>query len=221
MQMQDSIFATLFISRNCKLPGGGGIRAIHFPVTASSRTIKYNPANPASSTPLSSASETRCNLLNSVSSGLSANVAWIEPIWVRNTAMRGLTACCEITVSPIINTTHNAAGAARLANVRVRASRTSKKITPHTMPAKCIRHSAYPTIAPAWSRDASTENAPGATTKLKNASLPSHRLKLRNSIVRSKFVNMISNQQNAVCVNLFHRALQLFHSGYIAHRVRH
>ena len=38
-----------------------------------------------------------------------------------------------------------------------------------------------------WSRLAKTRNAPGATTKLKNTSLPSHRLKHKNSTVRRKF----------------------------------
>ena len=38
----------------------------------------------------------------------------------------------------------------------------------------------------AWSRLAKIRNAPGATTKLRNTSLPSHKLKPRNSIVRRK-----------------------------------
>src|SRR5882672_10358460 len=47
----------------------------------------------------------------------------------------------------------------------------------HTTPIMCIHHSANPTIVPAWSRLAKIRNAPGATTKLRNTSLPSHKLK--------------------------------------------
>jgi hypothetical protein len=151
-----------------------------------SLTIKNIAANPASSTPLSSETEIRCNLPNSTSNGLSAAVAWIDPICTRSTAIFGLTACCDTTVSRIINATHSAAGVAKLANVRVRANRASRITMPHTTPIMCIHHNANPTIAPAWSLVAKIRNAPGATTKLKNTSLPSHRLSPRNSIVRSK-----------------------------------
>ena len=71
-----------------------------------------------------------------------------------------------------------------LANVRVLTSRASSTTIPQTTPIKCIHQSPYPTMAPAWSRLARTRNAPGATTKLRNTSLPSHRLKPRNSIMR-------------------------------------
>jgi len=151
--------------------------------------MKYMAANPTSRTPLSNETEIRCNLLNSASSGLSAPFAWkawIDPICTRSAATFGLTACCDTTVSRIISTTDNAAGVARLANVRVRASRASRITIPHTTPIMCIHHNANPTIAPAWSRPAKIRNAPGATTKLKNTSLPSHRLKPRNSSVRNK-----------------------------------
>ena len=85
-----------------------------------------------------------------------------------------------------MSTTNSAAGVAKLANVRVRNSRARRITIPHTTPIMCIHHNPYPTIAPAWSRLAKIRNAPGATTKLKNTSLPSHRLKPRNSIVRRK-----------------------------------
>ncbi len=153
-------------------------------VEANSRTIKYIAAKPASNTPLSSETEIRCNRLNSASSGLCSAVACIDPICTRSVAILGLTACCDTTVSRIISTTHNAAGVTRPANVFVLSKRASKITIPHTTPMKCIRHNANPTIAPAWSRLARIRNAPGATTKLRNTSLPSHRLKLRNSIVR-------------------------------------
>jgi hypothetical protein len=149
--------------------------------------MKYKAAIPASSTHPSRDAEIRCNFPNSASSGLFAAVAWIDPICTRSAAIFGLTACCETTVSRIINTTHNAAGVAKLANVRVLTKRASKSTIPQTTPIMCIHQSPYPTIAPAWSRLANIRNAPGATTKLRNASLPSHKLKPRNSIVRRRF----------------------------------
>jgi len=152
--------------------------------------MRYIAANPANSTPPSSLTEILCSRLNSTSSGLSAAVACIDPICVRNDAIFGLTVCCETTVSVIINTTHSAAGVAKLANVRVRTSRARRKTIPHTTPIKCIRHNENPTITPAWSRLPSTWNAPGATTKLRKTSLPIHKLKPRNSIVRRK-VDMV------------------------------
>lgn len=145
---------------------------------------------PASNTPLSSATETACSRANSASNALPARVASIDPICARNTAIFGLTAICETSVNKIIPITHQAAGAANPAKLRVRTTRTSSIKSPQTMPSECIPANEYPTIAPAWSRLASTENAPGATTKLKNTSLPSHILKPRNSIAR-RTVNMI------------------------------
>ncbi len=162
---------------------------LYFPIVTKSFTIKYIAANPAKSTPLSSETEIRCNRLNSASSGLSAAVAWkawIDPICTRSAAIFGLTACCDTAVSKIISTTQSAVGVAKLANVRVRNKRATRIAIPQTTPIMCIHHNPYPTIAPAWSRLARIRNAPGATTKLRNASLPSHRLKPRNSIVRSK-----------------------------------
>jgi len=156
-------------------------------VTAKSFTIKYIAANPARSTHPSSDAEIRCNLPNSASRGLSAAVAWIDPICTRSAAIFGLTACCDTTVSRIISTTQSAGGVARLANVRVLSKRASRIAIPQTTPIMCIHQSAYPTIAPAESRLPNIRNAPGATTKLKNASLPSHKLKPRNSRVRRKF----------------------------------
>jgi len=85
-----------------------------------------------------------------------------------------------------MSTTNRAAGVAKLANVRVRNNRASRIVIPHTTPIMCIHHNPNPTTAPAWSRLAKIRNAPGATTKLRNTSLPSHRLKPRNSIVRRK-----------------------------------
>ncbi len=158
----------------------------YFPA-ANSLTIKYKAANPASRTAPSSDAETRCNLPNSASNGLSAAVAWTDPICTRSAAIFGLTACCDTTVSRIINAKHSAAGAARLANARVLTNRASRIAIPQTTPIKCIRPSPNPTIAPAESRLGKIRNAPGATTKLKNTSLPSHKLKPRNSRVRSKF----------------------------------
>ena len=131
----------------------------------------------------------RCNLPNSASSGLSATLAWkacIDPICTRSAAIFGLTACCDTTVSKIIRATKSAAGVARLANVRVLNKRATRIAIPHTTPIMCIHQSPYPTIAPAWSRLAKIRNAPGATTKLRNTSLPSHKLKPKNSRVRSK-----------------------------------
>ena len=129
-----------------------GVAAEHgiiFQAAPDSFTIKYNAANPARITPPSSDAEIRCNRLNSASNGLSAAVAWIDPIRTRSAAIFGLTACCETTVSKIIETTHSAAGVARLANVRVLSSRASRIATPHTTPIMCIHQSPYPTIAPA------------------------------------------------------------------------
>src|SRR5258706_9106230 len=172
--------------------GGGGCslglarQRAHGLTINNSLTIKNIAENPASSTPLSSETEIRCNLLNSTSNGLSAAVAWIDPICTRSAAIFGLTACCDTTVSPIISKTHNAAGVAKLANDLVRATRASRITIPQTTPIMCIHHNANPTIAPAWSRLAKIRNAPGATTKLRNASLPSHRLNPRNSSARSK-----------------------------------
>jgi hypothetical protein len=153
---------------------------------ANSLAMRYIVASPASRTPLSSETEIRCNRLNSDSNGLPSAVAWIEPICIRRAAILGLTVCCDTTVSRIISSTHNAAGVAKLANDRVRNNRASRIAIPHTTPIMCIHQSPYPTITPAWSRLAKIRNAPGATTKLRNMSLPSHRLKPRNSIVRSK-----------------------------------
>jgi hypothetical protein len=172
---------------------GGGVQLmanqeLSHRVTAKSFTIKYIAAKPASRTPLSSETEIRCNRPNSASNGLSAAVAWIDPICVRSAAIFGLTACCDTTVSKIISATQSAGGVARLANVRVLSKRASRIAIPHTTPIMCIHQSAYPTIAPAESRLPNIRKAPGATTKLKNTSLPSHRLKPRNSRVRRKFM---------------------------------
>jgi len=128
--------------------------------TAKSFTIKYIAANPARSTHPSSDAEIRCNRPNSASNGLSAAVAWIDPICARSAAIFGLTACCDTTVSRIINTTHKAVGAARLANVRVLSKRASRIAIPQTTPIMCIHQSAYPTIAPAESRLPNIRNAP-------------------------------------------------------------
>jgi hypothetical protein len=73
-----------------------------------------------------------------------------------------------------------------LETARVRTKRANKIAIPHATPILCIHQSPNPTMAPAWSRLGKIRNVPGATTKLKNTSLPSHRLKPRNSIVRSK-----------------------------------
>jgi len=146
--------------------------------------MKNIAASPASSTTLSSETEMLCNRRNSASNGLSCAVAWIDPICTRNTAILGLTPTCDATVNAIITTTQSATGATKLPNVRVRASRANKNATPQITPSKCILPSANPTIAPAASRLPSTRNAPGATTKLRNTSLPSHNPKHRNSIVR-------------------------------------
>jgi len=184
--------AKLFRINTYKKQGGGGMTSLlvcltHLPAP-SSFTIRYTATNPASKTPLSSETEIRCHRLNSASSGLFAAVAWIDPICTRNAAIFGLTACCDTTVSPIINRTHSAADPARLANVRVRTNRATNIAIPQATPIMCIHHNPYPTIAPAWSRLPKIRNAPGATTKLRNTSLPSHTLKPRNSIVRRKVV---------------------------------
>src|SRR6266849_523170 len=174
--------------------------------TPNSRTSRNNAANPANSTPLSSETEMRCNRLNSASNGLSCAVAWIDPICTRNIAILGLTPTCDATVNAIINTTQSATGATKLANVRVRTSRANRKTTPQTAPSTCIRPKANPTIAPAASRLPSTRNAPGATTKLRNTSLPSHNPKHRNSMLRSTvdmicYRNLFTNRRS---VNLRH-----------------
>ena len=114
-----------------------------------SLTIKNNAANPASNTPLSNPTEIVCNRANSASKGFPAAIASIDPIRTLSTAIRGLTAVCEITVSTIISTTHNAAGATKAVKLRIRISRTNKITTPQTIPIQCIRPSEYPTIAPA------------------------------------------------------------------------
>lgn len=151
-------------------PGDG----LHFyRASEVSRTIQNNATMPASNTPLSSPTEMECSRANPASKGFPAAVASIDPIRTRNTAILGLTATCEITVKIIITTRHKAAGATSAVKLRIRKTRTNKITTPQTIPIQCIRPSEYPTIAPAWSRLASTENAPGATTKLKNTSLPS------------------------------------------------
>src|SRR5260370_11707175 len=67
-----------------KMSGAGGehsskSRNFAYRLAASSPTIKYMAAKPASSTPLSSVTEIRCKRPNSASSGLSAAVAWIDP----------------------------------------------------------------------------------------------------------------------------------------------
>ena len=114
-----------------------------------SLTIKNSAAIPANKTPLSSPTEIECRRANSASKGLPAAVASIDPTCTRNTAIFGLTATCEITVSKIITTTHNAAGATKLIKFRVRKTRTNKISTPQTIPIQCILASEYPTIAPA------------------------------------------------------------------------
>jgi hypothetical protein len=149
-----------------------------------SLTMKYIPSNPANNTPLSSETERRCSLANSASNGFPSAVASIEPICTRNAAILGLTACCDTTVRPIISATHNTTGLSNAGNERTRPTRATSSTTPHTTPIMCIHHSPYPTMAPAWSRLAKIRNAPGATTKLKNTSLPNHKLNARNSTVR-------------------------------------
>ena len=78
-------------------------------------------------TTLSRETETRWRLENSARSGLSAAVAWMEPIWVRSAAIFALTVNCEISVAAIMTATHSAAGEARLANERVRANAGEQK----------------------------------------------------------------------------------------------
>jgi hypothetical protein len=155
-------------------------------------TMNHIPATPNKSTPLSSITETRCNFPNSANKGFRSAVASIDPILPRNSAIRGLTACCDTTVSPIISNTHSTTGPAIPATDRVRTNRATSNTMPATTPIMCIHQSECPTIAPAWSRLARTRNAPGATTKLKNTSAPSHKLKARNSTVRKKFDIVLS-----------------------------
>ncbi len=114
-----------------------------------SLTVKNNAANPVSNTPLSNPTEIVCNRPNSARNGFPAAVASIDPICTLSTAIRGLTATCEITVSTIINVTHKAAGATKAVKLRIRKSRTNKITAPQTIPIQCIRPSEYPTIAPA------------------------------------------------------------------------
>jgi len=90
-----------------------------------------------------------CNRANSASKGLPAEVASIDPICTRNTAISGLIATCEITVKIIINITHKAAGATKAVKLRIRKSCANRITTPQTIPIQCIRPSEYPTIAPA------------------------------------------------------------------------
>jgi len=116
---------------------------------AASFTIQNNAAIPASNTPLSSPTEVVCSRANSASKGLPAAVASIDPICSRNTAILGLTATWEITVSKIINITHKATGATKSVKLRILKTRASKIATPQTIPIQCIRVSEYPTIAPA------------------------------------------------------------------------
>src|SRR6266481_6879646 len=207
---------------------GGGVVIVNLFLDSHRRasnsfTIKYTAVNPASRTPLSSETEIRCSRLNSASSGLSAAVVWIDPICVRSAAILGLTACCDTTVSPIMSTTHSAAGAAKLESVRVRSTRASRIAIPHTTPIMCIHHNPNPTIAPAWSRLARIRNVPGATTKLRNTSLPSHRLKPRNSIVRRIdticFLDLAASLKSEP--KLLYRSAELLQSRDVAYRVGH
>jgi pimeloyl-ACP methyl ester carboxylesterase len=124
-------------------------------------------------------------------------VASIDPIFTRNSAIRGLTACCDTTVKTIIAITDNAAGFTRLIGEAVRTNRAASNTTPQITPIMCIHHNVYPTIAPDESRLAKIRNAPGATTKLKNTSLPSHKPNARNSTVRKK-VNILAPQNRAI-----------------------
>ena len=61
--------------------------------------MKYIPSNPASKTPLSSATDTRCSFVNRESNGFPAGVASIEPICTRNAAIFGLT---DFLANPLI-----------------------------------------------------------------------------------------------------------------------
>src|SRR5882724_3145332 len=125
-------------------------RSFFYRTTAeASLTVKNNAANPVSNTPLSNPTEIVCNRPNSARNGFPAAVASIDPICTLSTAIRGLTATCEITVSTIINVTHKAAGATKAVKLRIRKSRTNKITPPQTIPIQCIRPSEYPTIAPA------------------------------------------------------------------------
>jgi hypothetical protein len=158
--------------------------------------MNHIPATPAKSTPLSSITETRCHFPNSANSGLPSLVASIDPIFTRNSAIRGFTACCDTTVKTIIAITDKAAGFTRLIGEAVRTNRAASNTTPQITPIMCIHHNVYPTIAPDESRLAKIRNAPGATTKLKNTSLPSHKPNARNSTVRKK-VNIRAPQNRA------------------------
>jgi hypothetical protein len=148
--------------------------------------MKYIQASPANNTPLSSDTEIRCSFPNSASNGFPSAVASIDPIRTRNVAIRGLTACCDRTVNPIISKTHSITGLTDAEIDRTRTMRATSNTTPQTAPIMCIHQSPYPTIAPAWSRLAKIRNAPGATTRLRKTSLPSHKLKARNSSVLKK-----------------------------------
>src|SRR5215831_4057786 len=73
-------------------------------------------------------------------------------------------------------------------------------------------------MAPAWSRLAITRNAPGATMKLRKASLPSQMLSARNSRVRRMFMDRRRPGGCATC--LFYRAAQCTLRGGVGDRVR-
>ena len=57
----------------------------------SRRTAKNNEINPIISTPPSISTDTPCNLSNSARGGSLAGVASTEPIWLRSTAILGIT----------------------------------------------------------------------------------------------------------------------------------
>jgi hypothetical protein len=160
----------------------------HFHGFVVSRTSRYMPARPSSRTAPSKATERWCNRSNSTRRGSVSAVFCTDTISLFSAAIRLLTVNCEAAVSNTINTTHSAAALVKLPKSCVRASRDARNTSPKAIPAKCNRPSANPTIIPAASRFPRIANAPGATTKLRNASAPSHRPKLKNSIVRKKVV---------------------------------
>src|SRR5579859_2205781 len=126
--------------------------------------------------------------LNSTRRGSASDVFCTDTISFFSASIRLLTANCDAAVSSTISTTQRAAAFVKLPKSCVRASLATKKTTPRKIPAKCSRASAKPTIIPAASRFPRIVNAPGATTKLRKAIAPNHRLKLKNSIVRRRVV---------------------------------
>ena len=134
------------------------------------RTVRNNDANPINNVAPSSFTETPCKRSNSTRSGLPTGVAATDPISRRNSIIRRITTCCEITVSTTIIATPIVGNSTDLLEPLAEtasAADANRNTIPAATPSVCNRRKVNSTSTPARSWLGRTRNAPGATAALK------------------------------------------------------